>query len=138
MFFNFAPLWFYNLSNLVIVFLIAIYFLKIISFFYQVLSLFFLFFLFCIFLLIFLSQFHHLKLNWLKMNMSPGFNGLQVLEIRLGLGCNDLVFSSKKRWNFFLKFCSRYFSQWHFVIQSLGSLPYRGIYRNSFHKSTFP
>jgi hypothetical protein len=35
------------------------------------------------------------------MNMSPGFNGLQVLEIRLGLGCNDLVFSSKKRWNFF-------------------------------------
>jgi hypothetical protein len=105
MFFNFTPLWFYNLSNLVLILLIAIYFFRIISFFlWSFILILFVFFLFCIFLLIFLSQFHHLKLNWLKMNMSLGFHGLQVLDIRLGLGCNDLVFSSKKRWNFLFFF----------------------------------
>jgi hypothetical protein len=38
------------------------------------------------------------------MNTSPGFHELQVLEIRLGLGCNDLVFSSKKWWIFLFFF----------------------------------
>jgi hypothetical protein len=100
-YFSISPIWCFNLSNLVLILLIAIYFIY--DFFFQISSslCFFLlnfipiflccfFFLLQVFLIDIFSPISLFKIkfaeNWASwLSLSPKFHGLWVLEIKLGL-----------------------------------------------------